>query len=762
MGEVAPELRAQTPSAIALPLRPPKLLDCDLVMKGGITSGLVYPKAVVRFARDYQVRNVGGTSIGAIAAALTAGAEYQRQSQPDPHSYWSGELDQALAQDLAADSDSGNTTSLSTNTGFSGRYTIPNDIGGDLLGKFQPEPETKPLFGYLMRLMTYGSKPGKVVAATFLGLWIPRIVAVLVGVLLFGAIRVLDPTAEGRAALAAGAVVAIAVIAIARKFRPDAMPPLRIVVALGAIGALLVSRFAWIWLTDDSLSDFFRLQDMIAIDGTTRGEFADWRSVLVDLLPFAVLFWIIGAVVYLAWAFIKLLPTTDFGICSGMGDDRALTNWLHARLNVVAGLPADDVLTFGQLERHGVVESRKAKQGKSVNLVMITTDIRRGVPLDIPRALTGKYFFKPEEFTRFFPPRVIAALVDGATPDADGLCPFPPAERIPVLVAARMSMSFPILFCAIPVHYRDSDGTCWKTWLSDGGIVSNFPSNKFDRALPPWPTFGLDLVDVGQEFNHAIPLTEQHLRKWLCPRPPYSRGSGGVNPERLPTRDIQKISAFLMGAFNAARGWMDNSQKRLPGFAERIVAIKIYEGEGGLNLAMGQDKIQLLARRGLVGADELIRQWMPDSAESQWRYHRWVRLRTLMREMEEIGRDWKAWYEATANPLPIATIAPDAELETFEQLAGEMPAAPGITEGTPTNTPPPYPYPWRRAADLQRAQGLVEAFNAFAQTTDQGLTAADSVDQAGEDLGANAAAVVFDAPDSPSPNPTFLLMPPFV
>jgi hypothetical protein len=57
---------------------------------------------------------------------------------------------------------------------------------------------------------------------------------------------------------------------------------------------------------------------------------------------------------------------------------------------------------------------------------------------------------------------------------------------------------------------------------------------------------------------------------------------------------------------------------------------------------------------------------------------------------------------------------------------------------------------------------LVEAFNAFAQTTDQGLTAADSVDQAGEDLGANAAAVVFDAPDSPSPNPTFLLMPPFV
>jgi len=43
-------------------------------MKGGITSGLVYPRAMARVARDYRIRSIGGTSIGAIAAALTAAA----------------------------------------------------------------------------------------------------------------------------------------------------------------------------------------------------------------------------------------------------------------------------------------------------------------------------------------------------------------------------------------------------------------------------------------------------------------------------------------------------------------------------------------------------------------------------------------------------------------------------------------------------------------------------------------------------------------
>ena len=53
---------------------------CDMVMKGGITSGVVYPLAVVKLAEQFVFRNIGGTSAGAIAAAATAAAELARDT----------------------------------------------------------------------------------------------------------------------------------------------------------------------------------------------------------------------------------------------------------------------------------------------------------------------------------------------------------------------------------------------------------------------------------------------------------------------------------------------------------------------------------------------------------------------------------------------------------------------------------------------------------------------------------------------------------
>ena len=35
---------------------------CDLVMKGGITSGIVYPNAVLALAKSFRFKSVGGTS----------------------------------------------------------------------------------------------------------------------------------------------------------------------------------------------------------------------------------------------------------------------------------------------------------------------------------------------------------------------------------------------------------------------------------------------------------------------------------------------------------------------------------------------------------------------------------------------------------------------------------------------------------------------------------------------------------------------------
>ena len=56
--------------------RPTK--TCDVVMKGGITSGVVYPHAICELARTYRFVDVGGTSAGALAAAAAAAAEHGR------------------------------------------------------------------------------------------------------------------------------------------------------------------------------------------------------------------------------------------------------------------------------------------------------------------------------------------------------------------------------------------------------------------------------------------------------------------------------------------------------------------------------------------------------------------------------------------------------------------------------------------------------------------------------------------------------------
>src|ERR1017187_8001002 len=65
--------------ALSAPRTTPKF--CDLIMKGGITSGVVYPRLIATLSKSYVFKNIGGSSAGAIAAAGAAAAEYRRQTQ---------------------------------------------------------------------------------------------------------------------------------------------------------------------------------------------------------------------------------------------------------------------------------------------------------------------------------------------------------------------------------------------------------------------------------------------------------------------------------------------------------------------------------------------------------------------------------------------------------------------------------------------------------------------------------------------------------
>jgi predicted acylesterase/phospholipase RssA len=72
--------------------------DCDVVLKGGITSGVAYGGVLIALGREFRLRNIGGTSAGAIGAAIAAAAEYRRQSG-GPTSF--AELLQAPVYELA-------------------------------------------------------------------------------------------------------------------------------------------------------------------------------------------------------------------------------------------------------------------------------------------------------------------------------------------------------------------------------------------------------------------------------------------------------------------------------------------------------------------------------------------------------------------------------------------------------------------------------------------------------------------------------------
>ena len=58
--------------------------ECDLIMKGGVTSGLVYPGAIATLSETFRLRNIGGTSAGAIGAVAAAAMEYGLRTGRNP------------------------------------------------------------------------------------------------------------------------------------------------------------------------------------------------------------------------------------------------------------------------------------------------------------------------------------------------------------------------------------------------------------------------------------------------------------------------------------------------------------------------------------------------------------------------------------------------------------------------------------------------------------------------------------------------------
>src|SRR5262249_13208051 len=208
------------------------------------------------------------------------------------------------------------------------------------------------------------------------------------------------------------------------------------------------------------------------------------------------------------------------------------------------------------------------------------TNLTHGRPYRLPFQ-QDVFFFDPAEFRTLFPAHVVDWMVAHPRSSDDArrpgpLCPLPRAADMPVIVAARMSLSFPILISAVPLYAVDysrageQDRKPTRCWFSDGGISSNFPVHFFDSILPRWPTFAINL----RRFQADRQTEEQAV--WM---PADNREGIGENWNLFETDPEKQLTGFVAAILQSMQNWNDNTQLVIPGYRDRIVHVALKDDE---------------------------------------------------------------------------------------------------------------------------------------------------------------------------------------
>jgi hypothetical protein len=331
---------------------------------------------------------------------------------------------------------------------------------------------------------------------------------------------------------------------------------------------------------------------------------------------------------------------------------------------------------------------------KALTLRMITTAVSHHEPRSLPlEPGSGRFWFREDQFRQLFPADVVEwLLAEDQAPVVSGGVTYhrlPEGGRLPVIVGARMSLSFPILISAVPLHepdFRsprratepapssaakpridaaddltsggadsgdkvDGDTPFRVCWFSDGGISSNFPIHLFDSPLPRWPTFAIDLVYRRENDGspETVTLPRSNNQGWRRRYEPIERRWA-----------LSEIAAFLFGIIATMQNWRDILLSRAPGQRERIVSVPLSPDEGGLNLNMPQPVLDAIAAKGTLAGETLVDQF--DFAN-----HWWVRWRNVAATSEQFLHDFAEG--ATAAPSP-------AYAQAFASATAGSPAPP--------------------------------------------------------------------------------------
>jgi predicted acylesterase/phospholipase RssA len=603
--------------------RAPSDRYCDLILTGGVTSSIAYPAAIFALGMVYRFNSIGGASSGAGAAALAAAAEYRRR-------HGSSDGFRIMLERAASVADE-----------VDGRKTR-------LEWLFQPEKENRRLFKAL--LPGFAKPTGKLMAlAGGLLRAYAKIVYAILFVLLIASVSVFMCAKQGY--IGGPAALLIGIIATA--------------LAFVAIGVALLGLFA--------------------------------RDV--------------GRIV-----------RHDYGLCSGTrtGDAPVLpfTDWLHGLIQEIAGRrPGDRPLTFADLadapgSPRETLKDPSPMGAASINLQMFTANVTHGRPYVFPQH-EGEpddlpLFFRVSEMNRLFPPDVVRAMqldpvtgqpneytgdakpaekpervppaglrplasrlfwslllgkspVVGSTPEAMYRLP---TRHLPILVAARMSVSFPILFSAVPLWVLDERGekhVFRRCLFCDGGVCSNFPIHLFDSPIPSWPTFGISLheipasnADPASDFASSPKKAQVHL-----PESPLERAEDQWNEFETEPESVERLSGFFSALASTAINWSDATLARLPGVRERVVRVGLPSGVGGLNIRMKGGDIRDLADQGRVAALKLLKRYALleprpcGDLSDGWDEHRFVRLNVLRDSLSQslAGLTWASSQARYGKPL---------------------------------------------------------------------------------------------------------------
>jgi predicted acylesterase/phospholipase RssA len=605
---------------------PPPDRYCDMVLKGGVVDGVVYPWAIMELARAYRFKNISGTSVGAVAAALTAAAEYSRRfGSVAGFNEVLLKVPEELAEPVGADT--------------------------RLYSLFQPSRRGgQRLFTLFVALFGKGDK-----------------------------LRGLRQ-AYGWTALA-GFLIGLAV-------------PL-------ATGALVDWRAVWSSCTGCAVVGLGIALQLIA-DGVFGAIVLMLVVLTFDLLA---------------------LAKDNFGLCSGKRVDPttkgsvAFTDWLHEGIQGAAGRPLDQPLTFqhlwnapGGAGAATVPSARPTRKPRSIDLRMISTSLTHGRPYGLPLPDDSpQLFFKLDEWRDYFPDEVIAYLRVHApvfVPKAgDPVCEDfreLPRGDLPVLVATRMSLSFPVLFKAVPLYAIHNEKpprgpVMRRCWFADGGICSNFMIHQFDAVVPNWPTFGIALESARDPRKTAEPKSGMGLtaasraaKARLAAKAAEDATSAsvvvtqyhdegreevwnlfdpgpGIPWDGPPPRKLALLTGFVGSLLDAAKDWNDNTSMRMSGTRDRIARIKLGGGTdspmGGLNLRLpGKDIMKMAREYGWVAGQKLVDKFAPERAAAHpgavpspgWNEHRWVRFQSFVFGLRERVGGFEAAAEQSGYCLPLS------------------------------------------------------------------------------------------------------------